>query len=257
MKFFGLIPAGGTGSRLGNIPCSKEVYPVIKNTANGIVRSVVCENLIRYYRLAGITDIYCILRPGKWDIPAYLRDGSELGVNIAYLVIIHPYGTPFTLDQAYPFVKDQGVALGFPDMVCTPENHFEQLKEKLTQTNADVVLGLVKTNQYKSWDMVAFDGDTLTDIVIKEDRPHLNYGWAHAVWGPAFTEFLHDNIKRRLNDNDLKGVRADGTPRELYIGDIIRAAMKEGFHVDYVKFEEGSALDMGTTEELARYLSRQ
>lgn len=255
MKFFGLIPAGGIGSRLGSMPCSKEVYPVLRSTKDGIARSVVCENLIRYYRLAGITEICCILRPGKWDIPAYLGDGKEFGVNIAYLMMTHPYGTPFTLDQAYPFVKGHGVALGFPDMICTPENHFEQLKDRLTQTNADVVLGVIKTKKYKSWDMVAFNGDTLSDIVIKEDRPDLTYGWAHAVWGPSFTEFLHSQVERRLADNDVKGTRADGTPRELYIGDIVRAAMKEGLRVDYVKFEEGTARDLGTPEELLRYLS--
>lgn len=255
MKFFGLIPAGGIGSRLGNIPCSKEVYPVVRNTADGPVRSVICENLIRYYRLAGITDIYCILRPGKWDIPAYLCDGSEFDVNIAYLVMAHPHGTPFTLDQAYPFVKDHGVALGFPDLVCTPENHFEHLKERLLQTNADVVLGLIKISKYKSWDMVAFDGDKLHDIVIKEDRPDLSWGWAHAVWGPSFTEFLHEQIQTRLTSNNLKGSRADGSPRELYVGDIIRDAMKGGLRVDYVKFDEGSARDLGTPEELLRYLS--
>jgi glucose-1-phosphate thymidylyltransferase len=255
MKFFGLIPAGGTGSRLGSIPCSKEVYPILRKTGAGMVRSVVCENLIRYYRLAGITDIYCILRPGKWDIPAYLRDGTDFGVNIAYVVMTHPYGTPFTLNQAYPFVKGHGVALGFPDMVCTPENHFAQLKEKLTQSNADVVLGLVKTAKYKSWDMVAFDGDTLSDIVIKEDRPDLSYGWAHAVWGPAFTELLNNQVQRRLADNSVQGSRSDGTPRELFIGDVIRDAMKEGLRVDYVKFEEGTARDLGTPGELLRYLS--
>lgn len=256
MKFYGLIPAGGIGSRLGTIPCSKEIYPVIRKTADGIVRSVICENLIRYYRLAGITEICCILRPGKWDIPAYLRDGSEFSVNIAYLVMTHPYGTPFTLDQAYPFVKGYGVALGFPDMVCTPENHFERLKEKLTQTDADVVLGLIKTGSYKTWDMVAFDGDALSDIVIKEDRPDLTYGWAHAVWGPSFTEFLHEQIQRRLKSNDIKSSRADGTPRELYIGDIIRDAMKDGLRVDYFKFEDGTARDLGTPEELLRYLAQ-
>jgi glucose-1-phosphate thymidylyltransferase len=255
MKFFGLVPAGGTGSRLGNIPCSKEVYPVIRRTEDGLVRSVVCENLIGYYRLAGITEIFCILRPGKWDIPAYLRDGAELGVNIGYLMMTHPHGTPFTLDVAYPFVKGHGVALGFPDLVCTPENHFQRLREKLTESSADVVLGLIKTNKYKSWDMIAFDGDKLSDIVIKEDRPDLTWGWAHAVWGPSFTEFLHEQIQTRLASNNVKGSRTDATPRELYIGDIIREAMKGGLRVDYVKFDEGTARDLGTPEELLQYLS--
>src|SRR5690606_31084402 len=123
------------------------------------------------------------------------------------------------------------------------------------QTNAVVVLGLIKISKYKSWDMVAFDGDKLSDIVIKEDRPDLTWGWAHAVWGPSFTEFLHEQIQTRLASNNVKGSRTDATPRELYIGDIIREAMKGGLRVDYVKFDEGTARDLGTPEELLRYLS--
>src|SRR5690606_8376318 len=112
MRFFGLIPAGGTGSRLGKMPCSKEVLPIVRQSGNTITRSTVCENLIRYYKLAGITNIHFIIRSGKWDIPAYLQDGKALGVNISYLIMDLPYGTPFTLDQAYPFVQGNYVALG-------------------------------------------------------------------------------------------------------------------------------------------------
>lgn len=254
MKFFGLIPAGGTGSRLGNIPCSKEVFPIVRKTGNTIVRSTVCENLIRYYRLADITNIYFIIRSGKWDIPAYLQDGRDHGVNIAYLIMNLPYGTPFTLDQAYPFVRGNCVALGFPDMICTPENLFARLREKLFHTDADVVLGLNKVESYKTWDMIEFNGDKITDIVIKEDRPDLIYGWSNAVWGPAFTEFLHEYLAARVASNDFTATASDGTSRELYVGDVIRAAIQKGYKVEYVTFENGTAIDLGIPETLEKFL---
>lgn len=254
MKFFGLIPAGGTGSRLGKMPCSKEVFPLVQKTGDTITRSTVCENLIRYYRLAGITNIYFIIRSGKWDIPAYLQDGKDQGVNISYLIMNLPYGTPFTLDQAYPFVQGNYVALGFPDMICTPENLFMRLKEKLSHTHADVVLALCRMPNYKSSDMIEFDGDAIADIVIKEDRPDLTYGWTNAVWGPAFTEFLHEHLKAQVAKNEITTTASDGTSRELYVGDIIRAAIKKGMKVDYVLFEEGTAVDIGSPAELVKYL---
>ena len=130
MDFSALIAAGGLANRLGPLPCSKEIFPIIGQFTNNRTK-VVCENLIEYYKLAGINDIHFIIRKGKWDIPQLLGDGSSLGVNISYLIMNLPYGTPFTLDQAYPFIKDKNIAMGFPDIVMEPKNAFEMLKVKL------------------------------------------------------------------------------------------------------------------------------
>ena len=80
MEIIGLIPAGGQATRLGKIPCSKEIFPLMKNKpANedeaGI--KVISEYLINSYRIAGINNIYFILRRGKWDIPSYYGDGKD------------------------------------------------------------------------------------------------------------------------------------------------------------------------------------
>ena len=48
---------------------------------------VASENLIRYYRKAGIKEVYFIIHKGKWDIPEYYGDGSDMDVNIGYLII--------------------------------------------------------------------------------------------------------------------------------------------------------------------------
>ena len=94
MKFDALIAAGGLANRLGPLPCSKEIYPLTGQIDNNRTK-VVCENLIEYYKLAGINDIHFIIRKGKWDIPQLLGDGSSLGINISYLIMNLPFGTPF------------------------------------------------------------------------------------------------------------------------------------------------------------------
>jgi glucose-1-phosphate thymidylyltransferase len=49
-----------------------------------------------------------ILREGKWDIPAYFNDGTALlDMHLAYLMMRQPFGSPFTLDQAYPFARER------------------------------------------------------------------------------------------------------------------------------------------------------
>jgi glucose-1-phosphate thymidylyltransferase len=104
--FVGLIPAGGQGSRLAPLPCSKEILPL------GFYDSpekreqrpkVACHYLLDYMRRAGVQNAFIILRRGKWDIPAYFGNGQAVGIHLAYLVREFAFGVPFTLDCAYPF----------------------------------------------------------------------------------------------------------------------------------------------------------
>ena len=108
MEFNALIAAGGLANRLGALPRSKEIFPIVGQFTNDRIK-VVCENLIEYYKVAGINNIHFIIRKGKWDIPQLLGDGSSIGVNISYKIMDVPFGTPFTLDQAYPFIKDKNI----------------------------------------------------------------------------------------------------------------------------------------------------
>lgn len=255
MKFYGIIPAGGVGSRLGKLPVSKEIYPIIDGR-DGFSHSVLCENLIRYFRIAGITDIHFIIRKGKWDIPNYLGDGSEFGVNLSYLIMNHPYGTPFTIDQAYPFVKDDYVALGFPDLINSPENLYSELKKKILETKADIVLGLCPIRKPDKVDMVEFEGNKIKRIVIKQERPDLKYGWTNAVWGPSFTRFSHEYLRAALERKEPKITLEGHADREIYVGDIVHAAIREGYRIEFVIFEEGSSIDLGTPDDLSAYMTR-
>lgn len=255
MDIVGLIPAGGIASRLGNIPCSKEIFPIQFSDSSDTI-SVVSENLIRYFKTAEIKNIYFILRKGKWDIPEYYGDGSEFGVNIGYLMVNLTYGTPFTLDQAYSFVKDKIVALGFPDILLEPINAYSGLLDKIKTSDADVVLGIFPIKNYLKSDMIEFDKQgKVNQIVIKQDRPDLKWGWMNVVWKTSFTEYLHTYLNLFLQDNpDGKIKFPDGSAREIFVGDVIQAAMEEGYKVDYVKFEKGTSLDIGTADDLRKYI---
>ena len=260
MEIIGLIPAGGLAARLGKIPCSKEIYPLMKSKSvnkDGAEINVISEYLINSYRIAGINNIYFILRRGKWDIPAYYSDGKDLGVNISYLIMNLPYGTPFTLDQAYPFTKDKYIALGYPDIMFEPAEAFIKIKEKISETNADIVLGLFPIDNYRSWDMTEFDNNgKIRNLIIKQDRPDLKYGWTIALWNPSFWEFMHDYIQNIISSGGDGKVIVEGQePRELYPGDIFVEAIKAGLKVESVIFENGKSLDIGTPEDLGKIIT--
>ncbi len=255
MEIIGLIPAGGVASRLGRIPCSKEIFPIHFTNTNDSI-SVVSENLIHCFKKADISTIYFIIRRGKWDIPNYFGDGSQNEVNIGYLMVNLPHGTAFTLDQAQPFVKDKIVALGFPDIFFEPGDAYAKIIDKLRNTNSDLVLGIFPIENYLKWDMVEFDENSkVKNIVIKQDRPDLKFGWTIVVWKPSFTEFLHSFLKEFILQNpDGMFKIKNNAIRELYVGDIIQAAISKGMHVDYVKFKDGSSLDIGTPDDLYSYM---
>lgn len=249
----GLLPAGGQAARLGLLPCSKEIFPVGFEHNEGMDRrpKAVCLYTLDAMRAAGITTAYVIVQPGKWDILAYLGDGHIADMHIAFRTVHVPDGMPFTLDQAYPFVQNARVALGLPDTIFRPQDAFARLLERQTVTNADVVLGLFPAENPARSDMVDYDEEyRVRRIRIKQAGTALDYAWMLAVWTLTFTEYLHAALPPA--DRDTPAPSEDS---ELQMGEIFQAAADDGLHVVALPFPDGTCLDIGTPEALARAVS--
>ena len=192
----------------------------------------VCHYLIERMSFAGITKIFMVLRPGKWDILAYLGDGSMLNVHLAYLMTRLPFGAPYTLDQAYPFVRDSLVVFGFPDIIFQPDNAFEILTQRQCATGADLVLGLFPTERPQTTDMVEIGDDGwVRSFLVKPLRTDLRDTWIIAVWTPVFTQFMHDFLEGT-------GIPNSAQPFELSFGDVIKASLDRGLRVHGVPFAD-------------------
>ncbi len=252
-EVIGLIPAAGTASRITPLPCSKELYPVgfrPVDRERGIRPKVVSHYLLEKMRLADITKAFIILRKGKWDIPAYFGDGKLVDMHLAYLMMDLPYGAPFTLDQAYPFVQDALVALGFPDIIFEPDDAFRRLFLRQTKTNADIVLGLFPASNPHKTDMVELDDNgRIVALHIKPEQTQLTYTWQIAVWTPVFTCYMHEYVS-------AKKIVYTQHQNELFVGDVIQAAIQDSMHIETVLFPDGRCLDIGTPEDLFRALQR-
>jgi glucose-1-phosphate thymidylyltransferase len=251
----GLLPAAGKATRLARLPCSKELYPIgFQNLANGrgLQSKPVCIYLLEKMRLAGISKAYIILRQGKWDIPGYLRDGSMFGLHLAYVMMNLPLGVPYTLDQAYPFLNNSAVALGFPDIIFKPDDAFVQLLARQARSNADIVLALFPAHQSHKADMVDVDADgRIIGIQIKPAQTHLLFAWVIAVWTPVFTQFMHEYLTR-IQDKSRQNNTDNNLPesRELFVGDVIQAAIDDNLYVEGIIFQDGTYLDIGTQDSL-------
>lgn len=238
----GLIPAAGRATRLGSLPCSKEIYPVGWEESRPKVAShYVLEDM----RRGGIETAYIVLREGKWDIPTYWGDGRRVGVHLAYVMMGAPHGTPFSLDQAFPFVQNRRVALGFPDILMTPGGVYAELLDRQTEGGADVVLGLFPAHRPEKVDMVDLDDSGRPRrFVIKPKATTLQYTWLCAVWTPAFTFYLHSLIQ---------DIESDWSPdEELFLGDVFDGALDSDIEIDAVCFPDGKYVDIGTPDALAK-----
>jgi len=169
-----------------------------------------------------------------------------------------PFGVPYTIDQAYPFVKDAIVALGFPDIIFHPKDAFLRLLTKQIKTDADIVLGLAPVEKPQSWDMVELEKDgRVHRIHIKQPQINLPYGWFIAVWTSVFTNFMHQYLLVQQQEIRLRDAAQNlrTQKKELYIGDVFQVAINEGLSVETVIFREGSCIDIGTPEDLMKALN--
>lgn len=249
----GVVPAAGQGSRIAPLPCSKELYPIGFRTVEsgeGVRPKTVSHYLLEKMRMAGIRNAYFILRDGKWDIPTYFGDGAMVDMNLGYLMMRLPFGTPYTLDQAYPFVRHSIVAFGFPDILFQGDDAFTKLLDRQAATEADVVLGLFPVERPWTMDMVEINSKgEISSIVIKPPDTHLRYGWIIAVWTPAFTKFLHEHLinLQKSFSQDYKSLESQP---EVSVGHVFQAALRKGLRLQSVEFANQDYVDIGTPDGL-------
>ncbi|MGH7233477.1 MAG: nucleotidyltransferase family protein [Nitrospiraceae bacterium] len=252
-EIVGLIPAGGHARRIDPLPCSKELFPVGFRPASkggGLRPKVVSHYLLEKMHLAGITKVYIILRQGKWDIPSYFGDGSILNLSLAYLMMRLPFGAPYTIDQAYPFVQHALVAFGFPDILFQPDDAFGRLLDCQIATSSDIVLGIFMAHQHEMMDMVEVDeGGRVHAMVLKPTQTHLRYAWIFALWTPLFTSYLHEFLQKRREGDDNSNA---SNHEELSVGHVIQAAIREGVRAHAVRFSDHTYLDIGTPDDLVK-----
>lgn len=258
VEVVGVVPAAGRSRRLGPLPCSKELFPIGFTAADKSRHSgpkVISQYLLESFRLAGIEKAYVVIREGKWDIPQYFADGRSLAMDLAYVVIRDSSGPPDSVNRAYPFVAGKTVAFGFPDILLQPPDIFNRLLHHAKQRSCDLVLGLLPAHDCRAMDMVEADQrGRVRALWLKPRRTSLRYAWVCAIWGPTFTEFLHDALPPgggvgRLIGSGNRKIDAQG---DVPVGAVIQAAVRQGLSVESVTFPRGSYLDIGTPADLRK-----
>jgi glucose-1-phosphate thymidylyltransferase len=240
----GLIPAAGRGSRLPNLPCSKELLPV--PDADDTAAHPAIEYSVRFLLDCGIEQQHVVIARGKKDIADFLGDGRQLGARISYSVITDSPGVPYSLDAAREQIGAATVILVFPDIMFEPRAEIAARLARFSARESDVLLPLVPSTRGDKVDLVSVEVDgRVTGILPKPGAGHSGFTWVAAAWSRAFTSFLH----RFLRDAATKYESA--TSKELYVGDVLNAAIAKGLSVRAEIFAEGHAIDIGTPDDFA------
>ncbi len=248
-KVIGIIPAAGSASRISPIPCSKEIFPIgFYEKNNKLIPKVVSSYLLDSYKIGGAENVYVIIKNGKWDIPAYFKDGKEHHLNMAYLMADLPYGVPFTINQANGFIEEELVLFGFPDILIKPNNAFLTLRNEFNSfNNCDVLLGLFQVENCSKWDMVEFDeNQNVVAIDIKPQESDLQYTWAIACWNGKFSKFINQYCQKELK----LIVENNGRAKDYHLGDCLIEAISQGLSIKVTTFDDGKCMDIGTPDDL-------
>lgn len=244
----GLIPAAGRGSRLGRLPFSKELMPIAVRGRDSTREIIVTalENAISMLVENDITCQHVVIAPGKRDIPTYLGDGARLESSVSYHVVDASPSVPHSLDAAYALTRGRDVVLVFPDIVFRPRTAVSAILRSRSRSDADVALALVPSERGDKVDFVSVgETDRVLSVTAKPGTGSRGWTWVTACWGERFTEFLH----RYLQDPAESAAQSGG--REIYVANVLNAAIGHGLQVQAVYFADGDAIDIGTPDDLA------
>lgn len=255
----GLIPAAGLAKRLGLLNSSKEIISIASDQPGGCT-GVVSEFLIKQMVRAGCRRAFFIIRPGKWDIVEHFGNGAAFGLPIGYLMMGAPYGPPFTISQASPFIKDTLVLTGFPDILLDPPDVCEQVVNHLRRSQADVVIGTFPGGPESGCDLADVDSrGHVSRIVPKEYKPvwrQHSRVWLVAAWRPSFTGFLTETVTKLTIEAETMSPECNP---EWPFGAVLAKGLEAGLDLRAVHFKDGRFLDIGTPERLsqaARFIAR-
>lgn len=149
----GMIMAAGEGTRLRPLTYArpKALVPVLTVP--------IMENIIRWLKKAGITELAVNLHYKGSDIEGYFGDGSRLGVSITYLREDKPHGTAGAVRLMADFLKEPNdtiLVVGCDELI---ELDLQEMIRFHKERNALVTISLARVDDPREFGVAQIDND--------------------------------------------------------------------------------------------------
>lgn len=218
-QIFGIVPAGGQGTRLG-LPFPKELLPIAGTT---MYTPVIDYTMTAMYE-SGVDGIIVVCNDHKGQLLDYLakRPYSHLitfayqhtkpsasGGSSGFVEAISDAFTSALCHYGESVKRDASWLVGMPDTIMTNQNDVFCILRHQVQDGADVALSCYSTTHPERFGMVQINDVMLKkawaypvhDVINVVDKPK-NYGPSGWMWGAfgvstEFMEILKSSVHSR------------------------------------------------------------
>ncbi|HEX5412384.1 MAG TPA: sugar phosphate nucleotidyltransferase [Terriglobia bacterium] len=234
-EFIGVIPAAGIASRLKPCRYVKELLPVsyiVEGDPGSTMPVPVVELSLRALRAASVKRCIIAISDRKPELMRYLGDGSDFGLEFAYVEQSRPTGLAAAVNLAYNWTHGSYCCLVLPDTIVYPSTAMCQLVESMRTDPCNLALAVFPTDTPEQLGPVRFDSlGRVAEVLDKPRSTDLYNTWAMAVWSPEFSDLLYHQLEESTN---------------LALGEVFDLAVSKGLNVRALWFPQGSFVDVGT-----------
>ncbi len=226
------LPAAGFGKRLGKIPCSKEILPIIVDRGKTVTP---IDFPLKAVELTSVTQVLIAIRKEKLDIVSWISQ-QNYTLNIYYKVVEPTNSMPETLLKTIDFFYDSWVLLLFPDIAFAPQIAVEKFIKRVSFCKENIYLALFPPISPDKVDMVEIDnGSRVKSIEIKPKSTNLKYTWGFALVPPRFLKEFPTLYQQKTKV----------TEKEIHIGELF---MQSSIPVEGAVVSQTPIYDLGIPE---------
>jgi dTDP-glucose pyrophosphorylase len=220
----GLIPAAGSGTRLGPFTHAipKELLP--------IGGKAVIEHVVEAMQMADINEIVIVVSPHKHGLSDYLGSGKRFGINFTYVVQEDRLGLANAV-AAGEHVIDGTFAVVLGDNFFSPKTFLSELISYHMKSRATTTVGVAHVADVTRHGIIKTEGDKIIEMIEKpslEEAPS-DLG---AIGAYVFNPSIFDAIKQTKPGINGEYQLTDSIQLQICGKKDVRYRTIDGIHID-------------------------